>query len=57
MKSIEEILKENRKYKHLYEIAYYQRHNLINSKLIGADTVEQAIKKSRVKPIEIFQHK
>lgn len=56
MKSIEQILEENKKFKHLFEIVYYQKHNLVNWKLIGADTVEQAIKKARVKPIEIIQH-
>ena len=41
MKSIETILKENKKDKHLYEVQYYQK---------------QAVKKARVKAIGIFKH-
>ena len=57
MKSIETILNENKKYKHLYEIQYFQKPRLIAWKTIGADTKQQAIKKARVKNIiDIVKH-
>lgn len=57
MESIESILKRNKKYKHLWEIVYYQKPRLIAWKLIGADTANQAIKKSRIKSIiDVIQH-
>lgn len=57
MQSIETILKENKKYQHLWEIVYYKKPRLIAWKLIGADTAQQAIKKSRIKNIiDVIQH-
>jgi hypothetical protein len=56
MKSVDAILKENKKYKHLYEVQYYQKPHLIAYKTIGADNQKQAVKKARVKAIGIFKH-
>jgi hypothetical protein len=56
MKSIEMILKENAKYKHLYEIQYFNNSNLIDYKTVGADNQKEAIKKAGVKAIGIFKH-